>query len=155
MLKLLVAFAIAGAAMLPLTNLSAIGQTPLARSVVDLQRRRVDVYQGDRLLASFAVAIGKPGWETPIGTWKVNDKISKPAWTNFLTGKVMPPGGKNPMGSRWIGFYKDSKGEVGFHGTKDLSAIGKAVSHGCLRMREVDVQELFELLEVGSIVKVI
>lgn len=155
MLKLLAALAIAGISMLPLTHLSVFGQTPLARSVVDLQRRRVDVYRDDRLLASFAVAIGKPGWETPIGTWKVNDKISKPAWTNFLTGKVMPPGGRNPMGSRWIGFYKDTKGEVGFHGTKDWRSIGRAVSHGCLRMREVDVQKLFELLEVGSIVKVI
>lgn len=127
----------------------------ITRSVVDLKRRRVDVYQGDRLLGSFAVAVGKVGWETPVGTWTVNNKIVNPGWTNFLTGEVKQPGGSNPMGSRWIGFYKDAKGEIGFHGTKDLSSIGKAVSHGCLRMREVDVKKLYELLEVGSIVKVI
>lgn len=67
----------------------------------------------------------------------------------------MSPGKNNPMGSRWIGFFKDKRGEIGFHGTQNIGSLGKAVSHGCLRMREQDVQALYKQVDVGTEVQVV
>lgn len=125
------------------------------RLVVRLQERRVFVYSADRLVVSYPVSIGKPGWETPVGTWKVTAKLVNPGWTNFLTGRVMAPGRNNPMGTRWIGFFKDKRGEIGFHGTQNIRSLGKAASHGCLRMQELDVQALYEQVEIGTEVQVL
>lgn len=62
----------------------------------------------------------------------------------------MPAGPSNPMGSRWIGFVKDSRGEVGFHETKEITSIGRAASHGCLRMTRKDVQKLYDYVDIGT-----
>jgi lipoprotein-anchoring transpeptidase ErfK/SrfK len=118
-------------------------------------QRRVFVYQAGRSIVSYPVAIGKPGWETPVGVWKVREKILNPAWTNFITRRVMPPGKNNPMGSRWIGFWTDGRDDIGFHGTRNVGSIGKAASHGCVRMKEADVQDLFDRVDVGTIVEVV
>lgn len=125
------------------------------RLVVDRSLRRVFVYQNDREIADYPIAIGKKGWETPLGVWRINDKLKHPAWTSFITGRVMAPGRDNPMGTRWIGYHKDKKGETGFHGTRNIASLGKASSHGCNRMREADVQKLFDQVEVGDEVRVV
>jgi lipoprotein-anchoring transpeptidase ErfK/SrfK len=117
--------------------------------------RRVFVFEGDTQIASYPVAIGKKGWETPIGTWRINDKIENPAWTNFLTGRVVPPGRSNPLGNRWIGYYKDARGEIGFHPTRNLGSVGQPVSHGCNRMFEADAKKLFDRVNVGDEVRVV
>ncbi len=125
------------------------------RLEVSLSQRRVFVYQNDRPISDYPIAIGKKGWETPLGTYRINDKIENPAWTSFLSGRVVAPGRNNPMGSRWIGYYKDRKGEIGFHGTRDVGSVGKASSHGCNRMAEADVQKMFGQVEVGDEVRVV
>lgn len=125
------------------------------RLVVDRSLRRVFVYQADRTIGDYPIAIGKKGWETPLGVWQINDKIVDPAWTSFLSGRVMAPGRNNPMGSRWIGYFKDKKGEIGFHGTRDIGSIGKASSYGCNRMAEADVKKLFEQVSIGDEVRVV
>jgi L,D-transpeptidase ErfK/SrfK len=125
------------------------------RLEVSRTRRQLTVFQNQQPIATYPVAIGKPGWETPLGTWKINAKIAKPSWTNFKSGRVVPPGKNNPMGSMWIGYYKDANGEVGFHGTQQTSSVGKASSHGCNRMLEKDVQALSKLVEIGDEVRVV
>ncbi|WP_373539973.1 L,D-transpeptidase family protein [Chamaesiphon sp.] len=123
--------------------------------VLKLKQRRVYVYQGEKLIRKYPVAIGKKGWETPTGEWQVMEKIRNPAWTSFKTGEVFPPGTQNPLGARWIGFWTDGRDVIGFHGTANLKSIGKAASHGCVRMRNRDVRALFPLVKVGTTVKVI
>lgn len=118
--------------------------------VVDLSDRRVFVYHQQKQIASYPIAIGKDGWETPKGDFQVEHKRLNPEWTHPLTGEVMPPGPKNPLGSRWIGFWSDETSEIGFHGTNEEELIGMAVSHGCLRMRNQDVEALYEQVEPGT-----
>ncbi len=123
--------------------------------VLKLQERRVYVYRGQKLLAKYPVAIGKKDWETPIGEWQVMEKAKNPGWTNFKNGKVIKAGKDNPLGERWIAFWTDGQDLIGFHGTPDVKSIGKAVSHGCVRMYNRDVKALYPLVKVGTIVKVV
>ncbi len=116
--------------------------------------RKVYVYRGEKLIRTYPVAVGKKGWETPVGNWNVMLLQKNPGWTNFKTGEVLPPGPDNPLGERWIGFWTDGKDEIGFHGTTNLGSIGKAASHGCVRMSNKDVKILFKLVKVGTVVRV-
>ncbi len=123
--------------------------------VLKLKEKKVYVYQGERVLGAYPVAIGRKGRETPIGEWHVMETITNPGWTNFNTGKFVPPGPKNPMGTRWIGFWTDGQDTIGFHGTPEVKSIGKAVSNGCVRMYDKDVQAIYSLVKVGTIVRVV
>ena len=125
--------------------------------VLKLSERKLYLYSGGTVVRSFIVAVGKKGWETPVGNFTIRDKIKNPAWTSFITGRVVKPGKNNPLGTRWIEFYKFSgKNDViGFHGTTDSSSIGKAVSYGCVRMYGKDVEELYEMVVVGTDVSVV
>jgi lipoprotein-anchoring transpeptidase ErfK/SrfK len=124
------------------------------RLVIKLKDRRVYVYQGDQMKTSYPIAIGKAGWETPTGTFEVRQMIQNPSWEHPWTGEVVPPGPENPLGSRWISFWTDGRNQIGFHGTPNEDLVGQAVSHGCIRMRNQDVQALFEQVTVGTPVTV-
>ena len=63
----------------------------------------------------------------------------------------VPPGVDNPLGTRWIG---TSAPDIGFHATPQESTVGTAASHGCMRMRRVDVERLYELVRVGTAVDI-
>ncbi|WP_448527269.1 L,D-transpeptidase [Parathermosynechococcus lividus] len=119
--------------------------------VLRLRERRVFLYEGDQVLVSYPVAVGKPGWETPQGQFKVLHKVVNPRWESPFTGAVIPPGPRNPLGDRLIVFAPmGNNNYAGFHGTPNESAIGQAVSHGCVRMRNSDIRALFEKIEVGT-----
>ncbi|HEY9638814.1 MAG TPA: L,D-transpeptidase [Coleofasciculaceae cyanobacterium] len=130
------------------------GQEVPTRLVLKLRVRRVYVYRGNEVKTSYPVAIGKAGWETPVGTYQVRKMIRNPTWEHPWTGEIVPPGLENPLGTRWIGFWTDGRDEIGFHGTPNEQLIGQAVSHGCVRMRDRDVQALFEQVSVGTPVTV-
>jgi len=121
---------------------------------INLTERRVYVYRENQVKTSFPIAIGKPGWETPTGRFKILQMVRNPAWQHPWNGKIFPPGPENPLGVRWIGFWTDGKNTIGFHGTPNEGVMGQAVSHGCVRMRNRDVVSLFELVKVGTSVVV-
>lgn len=119
--------------------------------IVDLSDRKVRLYENKKLKATYAIAIGQEGWETPAGTFKVQQMYENPAWQHPITGEEIPPGSKdNPLGKRWIGFTSQDKLLIGFHGATDYSLIGQAVSHGCLRMKNADVIALYKQVQVGT-----
>jgi L,D-transpeptidase ErfK/SrfK len=122
--------------------------------VVDLSDRTVTVYRNQKVQTRYSIAIGQPGWETPQGTFKITQMQRYPQWQHPITKEVFPPGGGNPLGSRWIGFFHDEQMILGFHGTEREDLIGSAVSHGCLRMRNRDVQALFEQVALETSVRV-
>ncbi|WP_373535946.1 L,D-transpeptidase [Microcoleus sp.] len=124
------------------------------RLVLRLRERRVYVYRKNKVQASFPVAVGKQGWETPTGSFKVTHMIKDPVWEHPWTGELVPAGPDNPLGTRWIGFWTDGKNVIGFHGTPTLESIGRAASHGCVRMFDKDAQALFEKVAVGTSVTV-
>ncbi|MEG4572319.1 L,D-transpeptidase family protein [Microcoleus sp. N3A4] len=120
------------------------------RLVLKLRERRVYLYRQNKVQASFPVAVGKGGWETPTGSFKVIQMIKDPVWQNPWTGELIPAGPDNPLGSRWMGFWTDGKNVIGFHGTPNPESIGGAASHGCVRMFDKDAQTLFEKVAIGT-----
>ncbi|GCL38469.1 MAG: L,D-transpeptidase [Sphaerospermopsis kisseleviana] len=125
-------------------------QSTQTEVVVDLSDHRVYVYRYDQVIASYPIAIGKKGWETPTGSFQVIHKEHHPIWKHPITGKIYEAGTDSPLGDRWIGFWSDGRNEIGFHGTPDTDLIGAAVSHGCLRMRNPDVRMLYEQVDLGT-----
>ena len=125
------------------------------RLLLNLKKRRVFVYQGQKIIASYPVAIGRPGWETPTGQFRVIQMVREPVWEHPFTGQLVPSGKNNPLGARWIGFWTDGANFIGFHGTPQENLIGRAVSHGCVRMRDRDIKALFEKVKIGTSVIVV
>ena len=124
-------------------------QTLATHVVLNLKERRVYVYQDDQVIANYRVAIGRPGWETPKGNFSVIQMVEDPQWKNPWNGRVSAPGPNSPLGERWIGFSREGGKYIGFHGTPGEHVMGQAVSHGCVRMRNLDVKELYELVQNG------
>lgn len=130
-------------------------KTMATKLVLNLKERRVYAYNEDKVLMSYPVAVGKKGWETPTGNFKVIQMIKDPVWQNPWNGKMVPSGPKGPIGERWIGFWTDGKNTIGFHGTPTVKSLGTAASHGCVRLRNEDVKVLFEVVTPGLPVVVV
>lgn len=118
---------------------------PTRRIVVSIADRELAVVESDRVLKIFPTAVGAPESPSPTGTYKIVNSIPDPTW--YYKGKIVSPGKSNPLGTRWLGL--SIKG-YGIHGTNVPSSIGHNASHGCVRMRNHDVEELFGMVEVGD-----
>jgi len=118
---------------------------PARRIIVSIPDRKLAVMEDDRLLRVFETAVGAPKSPSPTGTYKIINSIADPTW--YTKGKIVPPGKCNPLGTRWLGL--SVKG-YGIHGTNVPSSIGRNASHGCIRMRNRDVEELFKMVAVGD-----
>ena len=82
--------------------------------------------------------------------------LENPTWQHPITGKIVPSGHPaNPMGRYWIEFSTDGKTCIGFHGTPEPKTIGKAASHGCVRMFSKDIEQLFHQVRLGTPVQVV
>ncbi len=121
-----------------------IGQViciPLAPSpveiIINIGAKRLAVYKGGRLFRQYAVATGKEETPTPTGIFTVVNKQPN-------------PGG--PYGTRWLGL---SRRGYGIHGTNDPSSIGENASNGCVRMFNEDVEALFDVAPVGTVVRIL
>lgn len=119
------------------------------RLVVDLSDRQVYLHKSGKLAANYEIAVGQLGWETPTGAFSVVNMRIDPVWQHPFTGEIVPAGPENPLGSRWIGFWIDGEHQIGLHGTNNEALIGQAVSHGCIRMREDDIQALYTEVTLG------
>jgi len=103
----------------------------------------------DEVVKVYNVSTGKNN-STPIGTFKIVDKLVNPVW--FKSGAIVPPESPdNILGTRWLGF--DNPG-YGIHGTTEPETIGQQITAGCVRMRNQEVEELYSLLPVGTLVTV-
>jgi len=124
---------------------------------IKLSKRRVTVYRGNAVVKTYPIAVGKPGWETPVGTYSVRQMFRNPTWVHPLKQGIEIPGGdpENPLGKFWIGFWTDGKNWIGFHGTPNPGSVGQAASHGCVRMFNQDIEELFKKVSLGTEVKVV
>ncbi len=123
--------------------------------LVDLSARWALFLLGDEVAAAWEVGIGKDGHETQTGVFTVGEKKEEPMW--FRPGQQPVPFGDpdNPLGTRWLAWHRDGvKTSLGFHGTSDPDGVGHRVSLGCIRMHNEDVEELFEILPLGALVRV-
>jgi hypothetical protein len=118
---------------------------------VNLPSRTIELFSDNKLIKEFPVAIGKASTPTPLGDYSIILKEVNPTWyIPQQPGKFIPSGPDNPLGYRWMGFWKD----YGIHGTNVPESIGNSVSNGCIRMYEENVEELFELVNYGTPVKI-
>jgi len=114
------------------------GESDLPLITIELEKRRLHFQSGD-LSKTYPVAIGKPSTPTPLGNWTI-------------VQKAMNPGG--PFGARWMRLSVPWGG-YGIHGTNNPNSIGKAVSHGCVRMYNKDVIEIYPLTPLGTPVNIV
>lgn len=123
--------------------------------VVHVDTNRLDLYEGFEVTHSWDVATAKPGWITPAGEWSLYQKRENPTWYNPALDSwgadlpaVVPGGPGNPMGTRAL--YITAPGLIRIHGTTSPDSIGRYASHGCIRMHNEQVEELFDLAPVGT-----
>lgn len=106
--------------------------------VINVAKRTLDLYNDGQLHKKYRVAVGKGKTPTPIGEWVV-------VWKDYNWG--------TGFGTRWMGLNVPW-GTYGIHGTNKPWSIGQFASHGCIRMRNKDVEELFEWVPVGTPVRI-
>ncbi len=125
--------------------------------IVDLSERRLYLYRNGKVIKTYRVAIGRFDFPTPVGDWKIIGKRRNPVWRNPHMNwskdmpEFIPPGPGNPLGPRALDL---SAPLVRIHGTPQIGSIGHAASHGCIRMYPWNVIELFDLVKVGTPVKI-
>jgi hypothetical protein len=122
--------------------------------VVNLSDLRLHLYEGLREVKTYPVAAGSPEYPTPQGEWTIVEKVENPTWVNPAPdgwGASLPAtigaGPDNPLGTRAL--YLDAPG-IRIHGTSASYSIGTYASHGCIRMFMDDVEELFDIVPVGT-----
>jgi lipoprotein-anchoring transpeptidase ErfK/SrfK len=116
---------------------------------VSIPDRKLAVLEEGRRLRVFSIAVGAPASPSPTGNFEIINRVAHP--TYYHPGEVIPPGKDNPLGTRWVGLNKKS---YGIHGTNAPHSIGKAASHGCIRLRNRDMELLFAILRVGDSVEI-
>ena len=117
--------------------------------LVSFADRRPAVLEGDKVLAYFTVAVGAAVSPSPTGEFEIVNRVANPAY--YHAGEVMSASGNSPIGTRWLGL--NLKG-YGIHGTNAPRSIGQAASHGCIRLKNRDVERLYSMLRVGDVVKI-
>ncbi len=127
--------------------------------LVSKTKNTLTLFLGGQFFKSYPVGTGRHAL-TPVGTFRITDKIKHPAWWPG-DGRPMIPYGNpdNILGTHW--FALEATGETprvsgyGIHGTWDEGTIGTQSSAGCVRMRNADVEELFMLLPRGTPVRIV
>ena len=121
------------------------GSQRARRIVVSIPDHELAVLEGDQVVKIFPTAVGASRTPSPAGSFHIVQRIPNPTW--YTKGKIVAPGKANPLGTRWLGL--SVKG-YGIHGTNRPSSIGHNASHGCIRMRNHDVERLFTMVAVGD-----
>jgi lipoprotein-anchoring transpeptidase ErfK/SrfK len=138
---------------------SAQGQHPEATTqafnarrrlvLVSLADRKLAVLENGKLMRTFPVSVGAPNSPSPVGEFQIVNRVSNP--TYYHPGVMIAPGSDSPIGPRWVGL---SRKGYGIHGTNEASSIGKARSHGCIRLRNGDIKQFFAMVRVGDTVEI-
>ncbi len=132
--------------------------------VINLAEMRLFYYKklntGKVAILTFPIGIGSEGRDTPTGEYKIIQKLKNPVWVvpssiraedPSLPEKV-PPGPDNPLGRYALRLSNPS---YLIHGTNKPLGIGRRVSHGCLRMYPEDIKTLYDLVKIGTVVRII
>ncbi|MCF7972238.1 MAG: L,D-transpeptidase family protein [Phycisphaerae bacterium] len=121
-------------------------------AVVSRSGYTLDLYLKNTYVKTYVVGLGRPGRETPTGTWLVEERLIRPAYTDPDTGSVYQPDDPEyPIGPYFIklkGLSGETVGRSGFaiHGTNKPQEIGLNTSSGCIRLRNNEVEEVYGLL---------
>jgi lipoprotein-anchoring transpeptidase ErfK/SrfK len=131
-------------------NSQPVGATAVRRTVlVSIPDRKLALIEGERVIAQFPIAVGAAASPSPTGEFQIVNRITNP--TYYHAGSVIASGKNNPIGTRWVGL---SQKGYGIHGTNAPRSVGHAASHGCIRLRNRDMERLFSMLRVGDEVQI-
>jgi lipoprotein-anchoring transpeptidase ErfK/SrfK len=135
----------------PRVTIGAFGKVLVLRQ----DQHRLYLYQYGQRTHEWLVATGTGGFPTPTGQFEVADKRYLPTWVNPSPdgwGKDMPaeigPGSNNPLGVRALNWSRVDG--ILFHGTSNVASLGRDSSHGCVRLSNQDVSQLYDLVDVGT-----
>lgn len=115
------------------------------RIVVSIPDCKLAILESGKVVRIYPTAVGAVGSPSPAGKYTIVTRLTQPTW--YGKGKIVGPGKNNPLGTRWLGL---SVLGYGIHGTNAPASIGHNASHGCIRMRNRDVEELFAMVSVGD-----
>jgi lipoprotein-anchoring transpeptidase ErfK/SrfK len=142
------------------TKKSEAASVPVTMKI-DGKTNMLGVFEGEKLIAAYPVTIGSAHTASPIGEWKVSRITKMPTfrWDKEMlqhgrrSGNyhLLPPGPRNPVGVMWIALNK--KG-IGIHGTNSPDSIGRAASHGCIRLANWDVVRVATKIKPGNNVSI-
>jgi lipoprotein-anchoring transpeptidase ErfK/SrfK len=119
--------------------------TTSAKIEIDLSERRLRVFRRGELVGDYPVAVGRPGLETPTGFFFINQKLRPPQPGGAYGALALGISAFQPELASWA-----QGGPVAIHGTNEPWLIGKAVSHGCVRMYDKDVLAVSKVVPAGS-----
>lgn len=120
--------------------------------VINKDKKILTVYKNGEVYKKYPVALGKSSTPTPNYKFTIINKIVNPDWGG-MGGKYKPIKGgdpKNPLGKRWLGLSTEKYWGYGIHGNSDPYSIGKYISHGCIRMINEDIEELFQYIPIKT-----
>jgi lipoprotein-anchoring transpeptidase ErfK/SrfK len=126
---------------------------------VDTKERLLEVFDNDQLVCVFPITPGSTALPAPIGTWKILAATTWP-WFRYDEGMLnygvrtenyynLPPGPNNLVGVLWMALNRPG---IGIHGTNNPETIGRAASHGCIRLANWDAARVKDLVSVGNTV---
>lgn len=117
---------------------------------IDKSRNILVLKKDGEPFKTYPVSTGKDN-STPVGAFKVEEKLVKPLW--YKVGAVVPPDSQEyALGERWMGISIEG---YGIHGTSDETSIGAQITEGCVRMRNNDIVELFNIVPSGTEVEIV
>lgn len=128
---------------------------------VDTKERTLEVREEGKLVAQFPMTPGSQGLPAPVGTWKILGIATLP-WFRHDEGVLnygvrtdnfynLPAGPNNPVGVLWMGLNKPG---IGIHGTNNPETIGRAASHGCIRLANWDAARVKDLVTKNAVVEI-
>lgn len=117
--------------------------------LVSIPDRKLALLEDGKVTKVYRVAVGSSASPSPSGEFEIVNRITNP--TYYHPHVVIPASEESPIGTRWVGLNR--KG-YGIHGTNELRSIGRAASHGCIRMSNRDIAQLFEMVRIGDLVEI-
>ncbi len=139
-------------------------KAPREGLVMNLAEKRLYYYPSATEVQVFSVGVGRDGWETPVGSYSIIEKIKDPTWTPPASIRkehaekgdplpaVVPAGPDNPLGAYAMRLSNPS---YLIHGTNKPWGVGMPVSHGCTRMYPEDIEALFPKVDKGTPVRIV
>jgi L,D-transpeptidase ErfK/SrfK len=149
---------------LKVDNRHIVPEPVLEGIVINLPQRMLFLFRGGRLVAHYPVGLGRPDWPTPVGRYRIREKVVDKTWIvppsiqaemaakGLPVRERVPPGPDNPLGRHWLGL---SPGAWGIHATIAPASIYHFQSHGCIRLHPDDAADLFGRVAVGEAVALI
>lgn len=119
--------------------------------VVDKSQNILILKSGEEVFKTYTVATGLNN-STPVGTFKIIEKIVNPPWYKPQGGVVPAGSPQNILGTRWLGLDREG---YGIHGTTDPQSLGKQATAGCVRMFNAEVEQLYSIVPKGTEVTIV